>query len=103
MILRLVREEHLMKTGESYSFTLNLHGNKWEMRVTKEPEIYAPFRYGIRGHCKTTTIEGAYQTIGRRFTTIDNAILFCLNHFNENAHIRNGFNNLSEALTLKKY
>ena len=101
MILRLLREEYLMKPGESDSFTLNIDGAQWEMKLKRESEVYLPFKYSLAGRCTEPTVVGTHATISRRFTTIDGALLHCLNHFNENANVRNKYNSIEEAFVLK--
>lgn len=101
MILRLLREEYLMKPGESDSFTLDINGAQWEMKLKRESEVYLPFKYSIFGRCTEPTPVGTYATVSRRFTTIDGALLHCLNHFNENANVRNKYNNIEDALVLR--
>ncbi len=96
LTLRLLREEHLMKPGESDGFTLNINGRVWEMQLKRELEIYAPFKYALTGHCK-----GTNETWSRRYTSMDAALLHCFNHFNENATVRNRFNSIVEAFTLR--
>lgn len=101
MILRLLREESLMKPGESYSFTLNINGAQWEMKIERESEAYLPFKYALTGKRVEPWPCGTHATVSRRFTTIDGALLHCLNHFNENANVRNRYNSIEGAFVLK--
>ncbi|MCM1067152.1 MAG: hypothetical protein NC418_06240 [Muribaculaceae bacterium] len=100
LILRLLREEHLMKPGESDSFAVKLTFD-WEMKIKREPEIYAPFKYALTGICVQASPIGTHASISRRFTTMEAALLYCLNGFNENARIPNKYASIEEALTLK--
>lgn len=100
LILRLLREEHLMKPGESDSFTIKLTYD-WEMKIKREPEIYAPFKFALTGQCILTSPARTYQTIYRRFKTMEAALLYCLNGFNENASVSNKYASIEDALTLK--
>ena len=101
MILRLLREEYLMKPGESDSFSININGTQWEMKLKRESEAYLPFKYSLTGRCTELTPAGTHATVSRRFTTIDGALLHCLNHFNENANVRNKYNSIEDALVLR--
>ncbi len=102
LTLRLLREEQLMKPGESERFTLNICGKLWEMELKRESEIYAPFKYGLTGHCIEPTSVGTYRQWARRYTSMDAALLACFNHFNENANVRNRFNSIEDVFTLRK-
>ena len=101
MILRLLRAEHLTKPGESDGFTLDINGTQWEMKLKRESEVYLPFKYSLTGRCTEPTPAGTHATESRRFTTIDGALLHCLNHFNENANVRNKYNNIEDAFVLR--
>lgn len=101
MILHLLREEYLMKPGESDSFTFNIDGAQWEMKLKRESEVYLPFKYSLTGRCAEPTPAGTHATVSRRFTTIDGALLHCLNHFNENANVLNKYNSIEDAFVLK--
>ncbi len=101
MILRLLREEHLMKPGESDGFTLDINGTQWEMKLKRESEVYLPFKYSLSGRCTEPTPAGTHATVSRRFTTIDGALLHCLNHFNENARVANKYSSIEDAFVLR--
>ena len=90
LILRLLREEHLMKIGESDSFAIK---GGWELTLRKEEAKYAPYAYSITGH-KT----GTNETISRRFTSMQGALLHCINRFNENAIEQNRYKTLEDAI-----
>lgn len=101
MILRLLREEYLIKPGESDSFTLNIDGAQWEMKLKRESEVYLPFKYYLTGKRVEPWPCGTHATVSRRFATIDDALLHCLNHFNENANVRNKYNSIEDAFVLR--
>ena len=50
LVRRLLDEEHLMKAGESDSFTIQLFF-LWHVRIRKEPENFAPFKYALEACC----------------------------------------------------
>ena len=103
LTLRLLREERLMKPGESDSFAININGREWEMRLKRESEVYLPFKYLLTGRCSEPTIAGTHETWSRRYTTMDAALLACFNHFNENANVPNRFNSIEDVFVLRKY
>lgn len=91
-VQRLLDEEHLMKAGESYSFTIQLFF-LWYVRIRREPENLAPFKYALEACCLDNI-----QTFSRRYTTLEKALLHCLNGFNENANIQNRYQSLQDYL-----
>lgn len=90
LVRRLLDEERLMKAGESDCFTLQLYF-LWHVRIRKEPENLAPFKYALEAYCLDNI-----QTFSRRYITLEKALLHCLNGFNENAAIRNRYQSLQE-------
>ena len=44
--------------------------------------MYAPFKYAVNAYCLDNI-----QTFDRRYVTLEDALLHCLNGFNENANI----------------
>lgn len=102
LLLRLLREEHLMKPGESDSFAIRINGRVWEMTLKRESEDYLPFKYSLKGRCTEPTIVGTHATWGRRYKTMDAALLHCFNAFNENANVRDRYNSIEEVLSMPK-
>ena len=92
LVRRLLDEEHLMKAGESDSFTIQLLF-LWHVRIRKEPENFAPFKYALEACCLDNV-----QTFSRRYITLEKALLHCLNGFNENANIQNRYQSLQDYL-----
>lgn len=92
LVRRLLDEEHLMKAGESDSFTVQLF-SLWYVRIRREPESLAPFKYALEACCLDNI-----QTFSRRYTTLEKALLHCLNGFNENANIQNRYQSLQDYL-----
>lgn len=90
LVRRLLDEEHLMKAGESDSFTIQLYF-LWHVRIRKEPETLAPFKYALTACCLDNI-----QTFSRRYTTLENTLLHCLNGFNENAAVRDRYQSLQD-------
>ena len=87
-VRRLLDEEHLMKAGESDSFTIQLFF-LWYVRIRREPENLAPFKFALEACCLDNV-----QTFSRRYITLEKALLHCLNGFNENAVIPNRYQSL---------
>ena len=90
LIRRLLDEEHLMKAGESDSFTIQL-SFLWHVRIRKEPENLAPFKYALEACCLDHI-----GTFSRRYITLEETLLHCLNAFNENAAIPNRYQSLQD-------
>lgn len=94
LVRRLLDEERLMKPGESDSFKLQFHF-EWFVRIRKEREKqYAPFRYIVEAFCLDNI-----QTFTRRYAKLEEALLHCLNGFNENANSPNRYRSVDEYLT----
>lgn len=91
LIQRLLSEEKLMKNGESDSFKLKLHSD-WYVTIKKE--ITEHFNYILEAYC----LDNA-QGFCRRYTTLESAILHCLNAFNENIAVNNKYKSIEEYLT----
>lgn len=93
LVKRLLDEEKLMKKGETESFKLQLTF-AWYVEIKKEDDVlYKPFRYRLNARC----LDNA-QSFGRRYVTLEDALLHCLNHFNENVHISNRYKSVKGYL-----
>lgn len=94
LVQRLLDEEYLMKRGESDGFKLQLHFT-WYAQIRKEDERdYAPFKYIVNAYCLDNI-----QTFERRYVSLDEALLHCLNGFNENKSIPDRYQSINEYLT----
>lgn len=94
LIHRLLDEEHLMKPRESDSFRLRLHFD-WFATLRREDErLYAPFKYTVKAYCLDSI-----QTFERRYTGLEEALLHCLNGFNENANVPDRYKSIEEYLS----
>lgn len=89
LVCRLLDEEHLMKPGESDSFKLQLHF-PWFVRIYKERKA----QYTMEAYCLDNV-----QTHSRRYTSLKEALLHCLNGFNENVKVPNRYQSIDEYLT----
>ena len=65
----------------------------WSLGIHKEDDSYQPFTFGVAGHHK-----GTVETIGRRYRSIEAALLHVVNDFNEHANVRNPYASLDEAM-----
>lgn len=93
IVKRLLDEEILMKKGETDSFKLQLTF-AWYVEIIKEDDVhYKPFRYTLNARC----LDNA-QNFGRCYVTLEEALLHCLNHFNENALIPDRYKSVNEYL-----
>ena len=97
LVQRLLDEEHLMKAGESNSFTIQLFF-LWHVRIRKEPENLAPFKYALEACCLDHI-----GTFSRRYITLEKTLLHCLNAFNENAVIPNRYQSLQDYFCRHTY
>ena len=89
-IFETLLSEHLWDVGQTAEFSFR----HWDLTLRKEEEIYSPFQFAVTGKHK----EFPTNTWGRRYTSMSDAFLHILNHFNENASIRNRYDSISEAL-----
>lgn len=94
LVRRLLDEEHLMKNGESDGFRLQLTFG-WYVVLHKEdkPQV-APFRYVIDAYCLDNI-----QRFSRRYFSMKEALLHCLNGFNENAAIPDCYESIQDYLS----
>ncbi len=85
---------------ETFQFLFRNSNSTWEMTLTRESDDYAPFAYCLDG--RQITFEGHEPeypaTWSRRYCTMEKAFLHILNHFNENANIRNHYTNVWQWL-----
>jgi hypothetical protein len=94
--------EPTWKPGDSVTFQfLSRNTNSaWEATLTRETDDHAPFIYRL--DAKQLTHEGHEPkfpaTRGRRYYTMEKAFLHILNHFNENANIRNRYTDVWQWL-----
>ena len=96
LVRRLLDEERLMKVGESDSFRLRLHFD-WFIILKREDErMYAPFKYAANAYCLDNI-----QTFNRHYVTLEDALLHCLNGFNENVNIPNRYKSIGHYLSGK--
>lgn len=59
-------------------------------------QMYAPFKYAVNAYCLDNI-----QTFDRRYVTLEDALLHCLNGFNENANIPNRYKSIGHYLSGK--
>lgn len=94
----ILNDEEIISIGEQIRFNITdriaplLNGSKWHVRITKiEEHERSPFIYEV-------VAKNLYwvSMLTRRFTTLDSAMLFILNGFNENANIKNTFESLDD-------
>lgn len=92
LIKRLLNEENLMKKGESI-FKLQL-AFLWYVTIKEdENSLIKSFRYTLNACCLDNI-----QTFDRRYMSLEDALLHCLNGFNENTRIPNRYKSMNEYL-----
>ncbi len=93
LVRRLLDEERQMKVGESDGFRLRLHFD-WFVILKRENErTYAPFKYTVNAYCLDNI-----RTFSRRYVTLEDALLHCLNGFNENVNIPDRYKSIRHYL-----
>lgn len=90
LVLRLIEKEKQMKIGEVNGFKLQLEFS-WFVELKREN--YNGFKYTLEAYCLDHP-----QSFGRRYTTLEAALLYCLNRFNENANISNQYNSIEDFM-----
>lgn len=94
LIRQLLKGEMRMKAGETFCFRLQLHF-AWYVQLTKEDERkYRPFRYALKADCLDNP-----QGFSRRYVSMEDALLHCLNGFNENASIPDRYKSIGHYLS----
>ena len=93
-IIPIINDSKNWKSGDRALFTYtNTNNGKWLITLKKEEDIYEPLKFSLAGKK-----EGTHETIGRRYVNVEKALLHMFNDFNENACIRNRYNNLEEVI-----
>lgn len=90
LVLRLIKEERLMKIGEADRFKLQLMFS-WFVELKRENNNV--FKYSLEVYCLDNP-----QSFSRKYITIEAALLHCLNGFNENASISNRYKSIEHYL-----
>ncbi len=97
LVKRLLDEEELMKKGETKSFKLQLFF-LWYVTIKKEDDAnYKPFKYMTDARCLDNM-----QSFGRRYVSLEAALLHCLNGFNENANIPDRYRSTGEYISKQR-
>jgi len=97
-IMYTMTEEDQWKPGDSDEFT---YGG-WNLKLERE-DYYSPFRFSVTGERI-----GTKETLERYYSSMEDAFLYILNEFNENADVKNRYETLEQAMeewddTPKKY
>ena len=97
-INKLLERKDTFKIGEKVNLIYkNDYNNVWKLSLSREEEQYAPFLFLVEGKKV-----GTNETWCRRYKNIDQAILHIANCFNENANIKDNYNNLEEYILITK-
>lgn len=91
---RLLLEEKLMKENESDGFLLQFRFS-WFVEFKKETN--ADLKYTLNAYCLDNL-----QTFSRRYTSLEKALLHCLNRFNENVFVIDKYKSIEDYF-LKPY
>lgn len=96
-IKQLLERKNDFKIGEKVNFIYkNDNENIWNLTLRREEKKYSPFIFSLEGKRI-----GTDETWGRRYTSLEKAILHILNDFNENINIKNKYTNIEEYLNSK--
>lgn len=94
LLTDIINDSKNWKSGDCVLFTfVNKNIGRWLLTLKKEEEIYDPLKFSLTGKK-----EGTHETIGRRYVDAEKVLLHMFNDFNENACIRNRYNNLEEVM-----
>lgn len=97
LVKKLLGKEGVMETGETENFKLQLFF-LWHVTIKKEDDTcYKPFRYVMDARCLDNM-----QSFGRRYTSLEAALLHCLNGFNENANIPDRYRSTNEYISKQR-
>lgn len=95
-VKRLLDEEKQMRKDETIHFKLRLTF-LWHVTIQKEDDsLIKSFRYALNACCLENI-----QTFNRRYMSLEDVLLHCLNGFNENACIPDRYKSLNEYLAVK--
>ena len=76
---------------------------EWLLTLRRETKKIEPYLFTIEGRRKEPSDCGTFETLIRRYESIDSALLHIFNRFNENSATKNPYSSLSEAITLERY
>ncbi len=93
-ILELLRNEGDLQTGNIIKFRFE----KWNLTLQREPDEYKPFKYALDGVKDGVSVAGTHETWGRRYITLESALLHVVNRFNENVNVKNKYSTINEFL-----
>lgn len=94
LVQQLLGGKCLMDKGDTEGFKLKL-AFAWYVEICREDEpCLAPFVYTLNGYCLENN-----QTVSRRYRKLEEALLHCLNHFNENTAIPNPYKSIRDYLS----
>jgi hypothetical protein len=91
-VLETLRKEHLWKSGDIDTFQAELH-QLWEFTIRKEQPMYFPYTYSLVGRKI-----GTHETWSRRYRDMDSAFLHIVNNLNENAAVKDKYENINQWL-----
>lgn len=91
-VLQTLKEENLWKAGDSDTFCFML-SQMWEFTLQREEDTYLPLKYSLKGKKI-----GTYETWGRRYISMEAALLHIINHLNENVNVQDRYKDLNEWL-----
>ena len=92
LVRRLLDEEHLMKLRETDGFKLDL-AFTWYAELKREGLEHLPFQYAVDADCLDNR-----QSFSHRYVSMQDALLHCLNGFNENVNVPDRYRSIEEYL-----
>lgn len=93
-INELMERKNNLEIGEEVEFLYKSDNeNVWNLTLKREEDQYYPFIFALEGNKI-----GTNETWGRRYTSMEQAILHIVNNFNENVSIKDKYSNLEEYI-----
>lgn len=89
-ILNNLAREDLWKPGSKGTFT---YGD-WLLTLKREDDLYSPYKFAIEGRKEIFSKALTYETWSRRYVSMEKAFLHILNHFNENANVKDKYDHI---------
>lgn len=89
-ILNNLAREDLWTPGSKGTFT---YGH-WLITLKREDDRYGPYKFAIEAQKEIPSRALTYETKSRRYVSMEKAFLHILNHFNENANIKDKYDHI---------
>lgn len=93
-VRELIKNENNLIEGMEITFAYkNSNSNIWNLTLKREEDKYFPFIFSLYGKKQETN-----ETWSRKYIELRKVILHIINDFNENADVKNKYNDIEEYL-----